>query len=74
MPQIDLYHSANGDTWSLCRNESGHLSVVHEPNRASGGKSSSVDVATFLAKGKGPEQQALLDLIGTLVDTKSRAA
>ena len=68
MPQVKLYQSENGDTWSLCRNEAGRVYVVHEPNAASGGKSSSVDVSSFLAKGNGPEQQELLRLIGSLVD------
>ena len=56
MPQTDLYHSSNDDTWRLCRNESGHLFFVHDPNPASGGKSSSVDVGVLLTNGKGPEQ------------------
>ena len=43
--------------------------VFHEPNLSSGGKSSQVEIETFLAKGnKGPEHQALLQLIGELVD------
>jgi hypothetical protein len=68
MPQINLYQSANGDAWFLCRNEAGKVYVIHEPSAASGGKASSIEVSTFLAKGNGPEQQELLRLIGSLVD------
>ena len=71
MPQIEIYRSSNGDTWSLCRNESGHLYVIHEPTQASGGKSSSMEVAAFLSQGPGPQQQALLQMIGSLVDQKA---
>jgi hypothetical protein len=72
MPQIELYRSSSGDCWSLCKNESGKVYVVHEPNEASGGKQSIVDVRSFLAKGDGPEQQALLQLIGSLVDSQGQ--
>ena len=44
-----LYASSNGDTWYLCRDRSGTVIVSHEPNVASGGKPSQVDVGTFLA-------------------------
>lgn len=65
----NLYTSPNGDNWYLCRERSGKLTVSHEPNTASGGKSSQVEIAEFIAKGnKGPEHQALLQLIGELVD------
>jgi hypothetical protein len=64
-----LYSSSNGDAWYLCRDRSGQIVVSHEPNLASGGKSSQIDIGTFLNKGnKGPEHQALLQLIGELVD------
>jgi hypothetical protein len=43
--------------------------VLHEPNRNSGGKPSQIDIGTFLAEGNnGPEHQALLHLMGELVD------
>jgi hypothetical protein len=43
--------------------------VSHEPNQASGGKSSQIDLGTFLAKGnRGPEHQSLRELIGELAD------
>ena len=64
-----LYASRNGDTWFLCRGRGGRLVVLHEPNRPSGGKPSQIDIGTFLAEGNnGPEHQALLHLIGELVD------
>jgi hypothetical protein len=64
-----LYGSSNADKWYLCRDRAGQLVISHEPNSASGGRSSQVDVGTFLTKGnKGPEHQALLQLIGELVD------
>jgi hypothetical protein len=68
MPQIEIYKSSNGDSWSLCRNEAGNLYVVHEPNQASGGKASTIEVGAFLSQGHGPQHQALLKLIATLVD------
>jgi hypothetical protein len=70
MPQIDLYQSSNGDCWFLCKNEAGNVYVVHEPNRASGGKASTMEVVTFLSQQHGPQHRALMDLIGSLVDQK----
>jgi hypothetical protein len=65
----ELYASPNGDVWYLCRERSGQIVVSHEPSLSSGGKSSQVDLGTFLAPGNnGPEHQALLHLIGELVD------
>ena len=69
MPQTEIYKSSNGDTWFLCRNELGHVYVVHEPNEASGGKPSAVGIGDFLSQQKvGPEHEALLGLIGSLAD------
>jgi hypothetical protein len=54
-----LYESSSGDCWYLCPGRGGKLVVGHEPNRDSGGKSSQIDLGTFLAEGKnGPEHQA----------------
>jgi len=65
----ELYRSPNGDAWFLGRDPSdGRAVVVHEPNRPSGGKVSYIDLGTFLSFGNGPEQQALLRLIATLVE------
>jgi hypothetical protein len=65
-----LYESANGDVWRLVRDpQSGVAKVEHEPNASSGGHTSLIEVGRFLRAGaNGPEHQALLQLIGTLVD------
>ena len=69
MPQIEIYKNSNGDGWFLCRNELGHVYVAHEPNEASGGKGSAVGLGEFLSQGKtGPEHEALLQMIGSLVE------
>ena len=72
----ELYRAGpNGDRWSLVRDpESGRVLVEHEPNISSGGRASRMEVGDFLAHGgQGPEVQALLRLIGTLVDETARA-
>ncbi|MBX6744491.1 MAG: hypothetical protein IRY87_20865 [Acetobacteraceae bacterium] len=65
----ELYASANGDRWLLVRDAgSGRVFVRHEPNAASGGQRAEIEIGEFLARGsQGPEHQALLRLIGTLV-------
>ena len=65
----ELYTSENGDRWSLGRETgTGRVFVRHEPNLASGGQSSEAEVGAFLARGgQGPEHQALIRLIGSLV-------
>lgn len=64
-----LYESANGDIWRLVRDpQSGVPMVEHEPNRSSGGRTSLTEIEQFLRTGgRGPEHQALLQLIGTLL-------
>jgi hypothetical protein len=65
----EIYASSNGDRWFLARDSSsGRMLVVHEPNLASGGKPSQMEIGAFLARGRGPEQQELLRLIETLVE------
>ena len=72
MPQVEIYTSSNGDTWCLCKNEAGHVYVVHEPNKASGGKASAVGLGEFLSQAStGPEHEALLRMIGGLADQKN---
>jgi hypothetical protein len=67
-----LYSSSNGDQWFLVRDPNGRVSISHEPNAASGGQASDIDIGTFLiGGGRGPEHQELLRLIGTLVDAPS---
>ena len=65
----ELYASPNGDRWYLARfPESGRVFIQHEPNRPSGGRVSHIEIGVFLSGGsRGPEHQALLRLIGTLV-------
>jgi hypothetical protein len=65
----ELYRSSSGDRWHLARDpDSGRVFIRHEPNVASGGRVSHIDIGTFLAAGgSGPEHQELLRLIGTLV-------
>ena len=65
----ELYRSPNGDCWFLVRDPtSGHGFVVHEPNAPSGGRPSRIEIADFLrANANGPEHQALLRVIGGVV-------
>jgi hypothetical protein len=59
-----LYRSSNGDVWATGLNDEGTLVVIHEPNRASGGKRSDITIGEFLeADHYGPEHEALLTLI-----------
>jgi hypothetical protein len=65
----ELYRSPNGDTWFLGREpENGRAFIIHQPNAPSGGRLSHIELGEFLRSANGPEQQALLRLIGTLVD------
>jgi len=65
----ELYRSANGDSWFLGREpQDGRAFVIHQPNGPSGGRLSHAELGEFLRQGAGPEQQALLRLIGPLVD------
>jgi hypothetical protein len=73
MPQVQraLYRSANGDNWSLVRDDtSGVPQVLHEPNQSSGGRSSRLGIGDFLLRdAHGPQHAELLRLIGTLADS-----
>ena len=66
----ELYRSPNGDVWYLGREPGdGRAFVIHQPNGPSGAHLSHIELGSFLRDGTGkPEQQALLRLIGTLVD------
>jgi hypothetical protein len=69
MPQREIYKSSSGDTWFLVSNESGRVSVVHEPNEASGGRRTTTSITEFLSsKNEGPEHQRLLQLIASLAE------
>jgi hypothetical protein len=71
----ELYRSPNGDTWFLAREPTdGRAFIIHQPNAPSGGRLSHIELATFLSsKASGPEHQALLRLIGTLVQVPPNA-
>lgn len=61
----DFYRSSNGDRWQLILDdETGHYSVRHEPNLASGGRVTEVGVAVFLSRsGSSPQAVALQQLL-----------
>ncbi len=63
-----LYSSPTGDRWYLIRDTSGGVVVRHEANAASGGHVVNVEIGAFLSHGRGPEQQELLRLIGSLIE------
>lgn len=70
----ELYCSApNGDRWSLVHEAgSERVFIEHEPNVSSGGRASHIEIGDFLAHGgRGPEHQALLRLIASLVEEPS---
>ena len=63
----ELYRSSNGDQWYLVQEPgSNRVFVRHQPNRASGGQSSLIDVRDFLSEGHGPQHEALLRLLGNV--------
>ena len=66
-----LYTSPNGDRWYLAHEpDTGRLFVRHKANVPSGGKVTDIDIGAFLSGGlRHPEHQALLHLIGTLVES-----
>jgi len=74
--QRELYSSPNGDKWLLRRDPAtGNTFVRHEANVPSGGKRTDIDIGEFLSGGqRNPEHQALLRLIGTLVENKPGTA
>jgi hypothetical protein len=69
----EIYHSANGDRWSLALDsDTNRVFVRHEPNLPSGGQVADIELGAFLiGAGSGPEKQELLRLIGTLVRAPS---
>ena len=72
----EIYHSANGDRWLLALDcDTDRVFVRHEPNLPSGGQVADIELGAFLiGTGSGPEKQALLRLIGTLVRAPSPSA
>lgn len=75
-PSRAFYTSSNGDRWLVVKvGERDEIFVRHEPNRASGGQPSEVDVETFMARGPGsPEGEALIDLLDQLRTEQDRAS
>jgi hypothetical protein len=65
----ELYSSPNGDRWHLCKDASGRVFVLHQANIPSGGQTSQIELGDFLTRGYGPEQQALFQMIGTLIES-----
>jgi hypothetical protein len=48
----EAYRSSNGDRWFLVQGRGSEPMLVrHQPNRASGGQSSLIDVKDFLSEG-----------------------
>jgi hypothetical protein len=66
--QREIYHSENGDTWLLCRGADNRAYIEHRANLSSGGKVTPIESGPFLPGKSGPEHQAFLRLIASLVD------
>jgi hypothetical protein len=67
--RTEIYHSENGDRWFLCRQDNGHAYIEHKANLPSGGRVTSIEIGDFLGNGRaGPEHQALIRLIGNVVE------
>ena len=67
--QREIYHSENGDRWFLGRDNDSRAFILHKANLSSGGKVSVIELGDFLCTGKaGPEHQALIRLIASLVE------
>ena len=73
-PRRAFYTSSNGDCWLVVKaGNDDEIFVRHEPNQASGGQASEVDIATFIAHGIGsPESKALMDLLALLRSEQDR--
>ena len=63
-----LYHSPNGDIWSLARDPAtGSAFVRHQANAPSGGQVTDIELGAFLSGPGSPEHEALLRLIGASI-------
>lgn len=62
---VEIYRSANGDTWHLIRNSvTGRVLVRHQANPSSGGHVTEVEVEEFLSRdASGPEYDATRKLL-----------
>jgi hypothetical protein len=66
----EISHSENGDRWLLAKGDDGRPFIAHKANQSSGGKVTPIELGDFLSGGKaGPEHQALMRLIGSLVES-----
>ena len=69
-----FYSSANGDRWQLVKQaETGGFMIRHEPNLASGGQVSEVEISDFLSRsGRSPQAEALRELLAKqgILDTE----
>src|SRR5215471_14671079 len=67
----ELYSSPNGDRWFLSWDPAtGNVFIRHEANIPSGGQVTDINIGAFLSGAReNPEHQALLHLIGTLVES-----
>jgi hypothetical protein len=71
---MEFAASPNGDRWFVGRNETTmHGYIVHKANEPSGGARTDTEIGAFLQRAPVgvPEHQALLRLIGTLVDRRA---
>jgi hypothetical protein len=66
----EIYASSNGDRWLLVGDRINRdLFVRHIPVAASGGRSSEMDLGTFLSGNPGsPQHQRLLQMLWEVVD------
>jgi hypothetical protein len=62
-----LCRSPNGDRWYLVLDPSSLAFAHDEASTAAGGTVAQVAIGAFLGRGRGPEQQASLRVIATLV-------
>lgn len=72
-PNSEFCLSSNGDRWLLLRDDATEAPyVLHRANLPSGGMETRHEIADFLKTDIGsPQHAALVDLIGTLAETKS---
>ena len=70
--QRELCSSPNEDRWLLKRDPvNGNVFVRHDANVRPGGKGTDIDISEFQSERQlNPENQALMRLIGTLVESK----
>jgi hypothetical protein len=65
----ELYRGPDGESWFLGREPTnGYAFIIHQPGGPSGSRLIHIELGEFLRSAEGPEQQALLRLIGTLVE------